>query len=130
MAIKIKRTGHLVLKVKDLERSRKFFTEILGLPVVGEAPQAGFFFFIPPVGGNPSLLGVRQGPGGVAPQAVFLSCSPDGEPNHHVLAIRRAPDGARLPQPDDIGMEHVAYELASFADLQEAYQIGRASWRG
>ena len=32
MSFKIKRVGHLVLKVKDLERSRKFFTEVLGFP--------------------------------------------------------------------------------------------------
>jgi len=36
MPIKIKRVGHLVLKVKDLDRSRKFFTEVLGFPQVGE----------------------------------------------------------------------------------------------
>ena len=36
MSFKIKRVGHLVLKVKDLERSRKFFTEVLGFPQVGE----------------------------------------------------------------------------------------------
>jgi catechol 2,3-dioxygenase len=98
MAIRIKRTGHLVLKVKDLERSRRFFTEVLGLPIVGEAPQAGFLFF-----------------------------SPDVKENHHVLAIRQAPEGARMPQADDIGMEHVAYELESFADLQEAYRVLKAN---
>src|ERR1051326_1236413 len=98
MAIKIKRTGHLVLKVKDLERSRKFFTEILGLPVVGEAPQAGFLFF-----------------------------SPDVEANHHVLAIRQAAACAPLPQPDDMGREPVAYELASSAALEEASRISKAN---
>ncbi len=33
---KFPRVDHLVLKVKDLERSRKFFTEVLGFPQVGE----------------------------------------------------------------------------------------------
>jgi catechol 2,3-dioxygenase len=98
MPIKIKRTGHLVLKVKDLERSKKFFTEVLGLPVVGEAPKAGMLFF-----------------------------SPDVEANHHLLAIRQAPEGARMPEADDVGMEHVAYELGSFAELQEAYRIFKAN---
>lgn len=94
MAIRIKRTGHLVLKVKDLERSRRFFAEVLGLPVVGEAPKVGMLFF-----------------------------SPDVRENHHVLAIRQAPEGARMPEAEDVGMEHVAYELESFADLQEAYRV-------
>ena len=93
MAIRIKRTGHLVLKVKNLERSKKFFTEVLGLPVVGEAPNGMLFF------------------------------SPDVKENHHLLAIRQAEEGARMPDPEQVGMEHVAYELGSFAELQEAYRI-------
>ena len=97
MGIKIKRTGHLVLRVKDLERSKKFFTEVLGLPVVGEAPNGMLFF------------------------------SPDVETNHHLLAIRQAADGARMPDHEQVGMEHVAYELASFAELQEAYRIFKAN---
>ncbi len=97
MAIKIKRTGHLVLKVKDLERSRKFFTEVLGLPVVGEAPNGMLFF------------------------------SPDVKENHHLLAIRQAEAGARMPEPEQVGMEYVAYELGSFAELQEAYRIFKAN---
>src|SRR5262249_20665547 len=98
MGIKIKRTGHLVLKVKDPERSLRLFPEILALPPWRQLQPAGCFLF-----------------------------SPDLEPNHHVLASRQAPDGAPLPQPDYIGMEHVAYELASFADLQEAYRIFKAN---
>jgi catechol 2,3-dioxygenase len=68
------------------------------LPVVGEAPKAGMLFF-----------------------------SPDVEANHHLLAIRQAPEGARMPAEDDVGMEHVAYELGSFAELQEAYRIFKAN---
>ena len=41
MAFKIKRVGHLVLKVKDLERSRNFFTEVLNFPQVGENDRGG-----------------------------------------------------------------------------------------
>ncbi|OGQ77551.1 MAG: hypothetical protein A3F90_11810 [Deltaproteobacteria bacterium RIFCSPLOWO2_12_FULL_60_19] len=93
MAIKIKRTGHLVLRVKDLERSKKFFTEVLGFPLVGDNGRGMLFF------------------------------SPDVDANHHLLAIRQAKEGAAMPDPEQVGMEHVAYELGSFADLQEAYRI-------
>ena len=93
MAIKIKRTGHLVLRVKDLERSKRFFTEILGLPLVGDNGKGMLFF------------------------------STDVNENHHMLAIRQAKDAAALPDPEQVGMEHVAYELNSFAELQEAYRI-------
>ncbi|MBI4529673.1 MAG: VOC family protein [Deltaproteobacteria bacterium] len=97
MPIRIKRTGHLVLRVKDLERSKRFFTEILGLPLVGDNGKGMLFF------------------------------SPDVNENHHLLAIRQAKDGSRLPDPEQVGMEHVAYELGSFADLQEAYRILKAN---
>jgi catechol 2,3-dioxygenase len=93
MAIKIKRTGHLVLRVKDLERSRRFFTEVLGLPQVGDNGKGMLFF------------------------------STDTKENHHMLAIRQVPEGAPPLNPQQGGMEHVAYELGSFAELQEAYRI-------
>ncbi|MFQ5541428.1 MAG: VOC family protein, partial [Candidatus Binatia bacterium] len=36
MAFRIRRVGHLVLRVKDRERSKRFFEDILGFPVVAE----------------------------------------------------------------------------------------------
>ncbi len=93
MPIKIKRTGHLVLRVKNLERSKRFFTEVLGLPQVGDNGKGMLFF------------------------------STDVRENHHMLAIRQVPDGAAPLNPEQGGMEHVAYELGSFAELQEAYRI-------
>jgi len=93
MPVRIKRTGHLVLRVKDLERSKRFFIDVLGLPLVGDNGKGMLFF------------------------------SADSKDNHHMLAIRPARDGAALPDPEQVGMEHVAYELGSFADLQEAHRI-------
>ncbi len=92
MSFKIKRVGHLVLKVKDLERSRRFFTEVLGFPQVGENDRGMLFF------------------------------STDVVDNHHMLAIRAANEGAPLPNPEQIGMEHVSFEVATFAELQEVYR--------
>lgn len=93
MAFKIRRTGHLVLRVKDLERSKRFFMEVLGLPLVGDNGKGMLFF----------------------------STHPDD--NHHMLAIRQAEEGAPLPTEQQVGMEHVAYELGSFEELQEAYRV-------
>lgn len=92
MAFRIRRTGHLVLRVKDLERSRRFFTEIMKLPVVANSGNGMLFF------------------------------STDVNDNHHMLAIRQAESGATLPAQNHVGMAHVAYELGSFAELQEAYR--------
>ena len=92
MAFRIKRVGHLVLKVKNLERSRKFFTEILGFPQVGQNDRGMLFF------------------------------STDVVDNHHMLALREAKEGAPMPNPEQIGMEHVSFEVGTFAELQEVYR--------
>ena len=95
MAFRIKRVGHLVLRVKDVERSRRFFEEILGFPVVAKNERGMVFF------------------------------STDVEDNHHMLAIMPAKEGAPMPTPDQVGMQHVSFELGSFAELQDAYRLFR-----
>ena len=92
MSFKVIRVGHLVLNVKDLERSRQFFTGVLGFPQVG-ANDFGMLFF-----------------------------STDVDDNHHMLALREAKPGSATPVPGQIGMNHVSFELGSFAELQEAYR--------
>jgi len=93
MAFTIKRVGHLVLRVKDVERSRRFFEEILGFPVVA-TNQRGMVFF-----------------------------STDAKDNHHMLALMPGKEGAAMPTPDQVGMQHVSFELGSFAELQDAYRL-------
>lgn len=92
MAFRIRRVGHLVLRVKDVERSKRFFQDNLNLPVVGQNERGMVFF------------------------------SADVKNNHHMLAIMPAKEGAQMPQPDQVGMQHVSFELDTFADLQEAYR--------
>ena len=92
MPFKIKRVGHLVLKVKDIERSRRFFAEVLGFPQVGDNNRGMLFF------------------------------STDVRDNHHMLAIRAAKNGAPMPDPEQVGMEHVSFEVGTFAELQEVYR--------
>jgi len=91
MGFKIRRVGHLVLRVKDMERSKRFFQEVLGFPVVAQNERGMVFF------------------------------STDVEDNHHMLALMPGKEGAQMPSPDQIGMQHVSFELGSFAELQEAY---------
>jgi catechol 2,3-dioxygenase len=93
MGFRIRRVGHLVLRVKDRERSKRFFEEILGLPVVAENERGMVFF------------------------------STNVKDNHHMLAIKQAKEDAAMPAPDQVGMEHVSFELGGFAELQEAYRV-------
>ncbi len=92
MTFKITRVGHLVLRVKDVERSKRFFTEMLNLPVVAENERGMVFF------------------------------STDVEDNHHMLAIMPSKEGAAMPSPDHVGMQHLSFELSTFAELQDAYR--------
>jgi catechol 2,3-dioxygenase len=92
MAFKIRRVGHLVLRVKDRERSKRFFEEVLNFPVVAENERGMVFF------------------------------STDVDDNHHMLAIVQGKEGAAMPTPDHVGMQHVSFELGNFAELQEAYR--------
>jgi catechol 2,3-dioxygenase len=93
MGFRIRRVGHLVLRVKDVQRSRRFFEEILGFPVVAQNERGMVFF------------------------------STDLKDNHHMLAIMPAKEGAAMPTPDHVGMQHVSFELGSFAELQDAYGL-------
>ena len=92
MAFKIRRVGHLVLTAKDIQRSRRFFEEVMRLPVVAENERGMVFF------------------------------STDRKENHHMLALVPGKEGASMPRPDHIGMQHVSFELGSFSELQEAYR--------
>ena len=93
MGFRIRRVGHLVLTVKDVERSKQFFEKVLGFPVVAQN-QRGMVFF-----------------------------STDVKDNHHMLAIMPAKEGAAMPTRDHIGMQHVSFELGSFAELQDAWRV-------
>jgi catechol 2,3-dioxygenase len=92
MSFTIKRVGHLVLRAKDVQRSRRFFEQVLGLPVVAENERGMVFF------------------------------STNVKDNHHMLALMPAKEGAAMPTPDQVGMQHVSFELGSFAELQDAWR--------
>ena len=95
MGFKVKRVGHLVLSVTNIERSRRFFEEVLGFPVVAKNERGMVFF------------------------------SSDVKDNHHMLALMQAKEGAAMPKPDHVGMQHVSFELGSFAELQDAWRALR-----
>ncbi|MBI3300997.1 MAG: VOC family protein [Deltaproteobacteria bacterium] len=45
--IRPERIAHVVIKVRDLERSRKFYTEVLGMDVMNYSPEIGILFLDP-----------------------------------------------------------------------------------
>jgi catechol-2,3-dioxygenase len=87
----IKRLNHLVLYVRDAQRSLGFYRDVLGFSVV-EAPS---------------------------PQAVFLRAN--GSDNHHDLGLFGIGTAAPPPTAGrQVGMYHAAWEVATIQDLQSA----------
>ena len=90
--IRLNGIGHVLLRVSDVERSRAFYSTILGLKVVEEDPEHGGVFM--------ALEG----------QAHTVDLFPVQDPT---TAPRAAPGG--------VGVHHVAFHVASEAALADAY---------
>ncbi|MBV8454462.1 MAG: VOC family protein [Deltaproteobacteria bacterium] len=89
--IKTERIGHVVLKVRNLEHSRAFYTEVLGMDVMMEIPA------IP---------------------AVFLA---NNRRDHHEIALFEVGAEAEGLRTKQIGLAHVAFRLRNEQDLRAAY---------
>jgi catechol 2,3-dioxygenase len=87
--------GHAVLYVRDLERSRHFYGEVLGLPEIG--PAAGG----PPAHGAAAFSG--------------------GRTHHELLLIEVGPSAASPPPGRRTGLYHLGFKIGTTDDeLREA----------
>jgi catechol-2,3-dioxygenase len=94
----IKRLNHVVLWVRDAQKSLAFYRDILGFTIV-EMPS---------------------------PQAVFLRAN--GSDNHHDLGLFGIGAEAAGPsQGRQVGMYHAAWEVVSIQDLRQAREALTAS---
>ncbi|MGH9150785.1 MAG: VOC family protein [Acidimicrobiales bacterium] len=86
--MEVKELGHVVLYVHDLERSRRFYQEVLGWrPVAGDVPP-GF------------------------PAAAFSS----GRTHHELLLIEVGPQAAAIPAGRRVGMYHFGLKVGESDD--------------
>jgi len=90
--IKPERIGHVVIKVRDVERSKKFYTEVLGLQLMMELPQLKIAFF-----------------------------ASNGR-DHHELACAEVGADAAGKQHKQIGLAHIAFRLRDEDHLRAAYR--------
>jgi catechol 2,3-dioxygenase len=90
--IRPERIAHVVLKVRDLERSKTFYTEVLGMDVMSEMP-------VPPI--------------------LFLA---NNRRDHHEIALLEVGRQAPSPPANAVGLVHVAFRLRSEEELRAAYK--------
>ncbi len=91
--MEVKWLGHVVLYVSDLDRSRRFYGEVLGLKEIR--------------GDTPTRL----------PAAAFTS----GRTHHELFLIEVGPDAAPIPEGRRVGMYHFGLKVGeSDEELREA----------
>ena len=90
--IKVQNVGHVVLKVRDLERAARFYRDVLGLKEVARGTFG-------------------------SPMAFF---SATGE-NHHDIALFEVGPDAAAPEEHQVGLYHVALRIGhTLAELRAA----------
>jgi catechol 2,3-dioxygenase len=92
--IRLKKLGHIQLRVADLERSKAFYRDVLGFRVAEQDPKHGDLFMT--LGEDFHTLDMAQ---------------------HENLETARS-----LAQARPLGVAHIAFQVASYDALGEAYQ--------
>jgi catechol 2,3-dioxygenase len=89
--IRLAKLGHVLLRVGDLERSKRFYIDVLGFQVAEENPED-----------------------------TFLTLGGDG----HTLDLVQHPHPETAPRPnrEQIGLNHIAFQVESYAALRAAYE--------
>ena len=90
--IRPERIAHVVLKVRDLERSKKFYTEVLGMDVMSEISM---------------------------PRILFLA---NNRRDHHEIGLLEVGPQAPTPPANAVGLVHVAFRLRNEAELRAAHK--------
>ena len=90
--IKLAGIGHVLLRVADEEASKRFYRDVLGFLVAEQDPEHGGVFMT--LGDGFHTLDITQHP---------------------------APADAARPQRGQLGLVHVAFKVASYGALRDAY---------
>ena len=96
--IRLTRIGHVALRVADVERSRTFYSRLLGFEVVEEDPEHGGVFM--------ALTGLSHS----------IDLFPVDDPRN-----------ASAPTPGAVGVRHIAFLVDSEQALKDAYVTLQAS---
>jgi catechol-2,3-dioxygenase len=104
--MEIKELGHIVLYVRDIERSARFYRDVLGWRQI-----------VPDAAGSAPLR---------VPVAAFSA--PSGRTHHELLLIEVGPDAAAPPEGPRVGLYHFGLKVGDSDDeLREARDRVRES---
>src|SRR4051794_14167210 len=101
--IKLQRLAHVLISVRDLERSKDFYTRILGFKVLEQDPRHGGVFLS--IGALGNTLDLFQC---IDPDAI---AAPGGDPAGR----------------NRLGVRHTAFAVESEDDLRDAYHALQAA---
>ena len=93
MAINLSRIGHAAVRVRDIERAKKFYTEVMGFVIEEEDPEHG---------------------------GVFMSLGRDDVAEGHVFDLQPVEDpatAAAAPERNQVGVAHIAIKVDSHDDM-------------
>lgn len=93
--MEIKELGHLVLYVRELERSARFYRDVLGWRQVLPDPDGG---------------------GAALPFPAAAFAAPSGRTHHELLLIEVGPDAAAQPAGRRVGLYHVGLKVGDSDD--------------
>jgi catechol 2,3-dioxygenase len=99
MAMNLARIGHCLLRVREVERSKRFYMDILGFQLMEQDPEHGGVFMSLPGDGHTIDLSPVEHPETAVP----------------VTAGR-----------DRLGLVHIAFKVGSYTALEEAYKTLQA----
>jgi catechol-2,3-dioxygenase len=97
--IKLQRLAHVLIAVRDLEASKRWYMDVLGLSFLEQDPEHGGVFLA--VGDNGNAVDL------------FQSIAPDATPPS-------ASDGETL---QGLGVKHVAFAVVTEKELEDAYFV-------
>ena len=90
--INLSNIGHVLLRVSDEEASKRFYRDVLGFRIAEQDPEHG---------------------------GVFMTL---GDGFHNIDIMQHpAPQDAVKPQRGQLGLGHIAFKVASYAALRDAY---------